>query len=645
MDTLVQKNTLSEKLGISVATVNNWIKTKVIPAPEAGNCYTQKTFENIISMLKKDQARLNSRANRTLLKKKALCYLGITNKERKKLLANIVNDFENSDLNADEGVLAASFAILRSNKLIDINWQINKNTRLDTLLSEWLEKYPHLDKIKNFYTQYEIPNSDDDILGAFYQSVQNISQKSNSGSYYTPSELLAEIKIPLNKTVLDPCCGSGGILLNILTRAHNPIDIFARDIDEIALKICYINLALFFNNKNIMPNISKQDITFNTNESRSLLSSERFDYIVTNPPWGSKFSAQEKEALCRSYPDLATSEIFSIALYNAMKMLKGDGELYFFLPHSFLNVAAHRKIRKYLFNGSTCNGDTCNESREISIKLLGKVFKGVLSESILLHIKNNSAESVKKNVFIQNKGSNNYQLPLQDIISPDYIISANAKAEDALLIDKIYKSKHMTLKQGTIFALGIVTGNNKKYLTEKKGLKSKPIFRGKDIDKYRFLKPEYYIEFQPTLYQQAAPADYYWQKKIVYRFISNKLVCALDNEGNLLLNSANLFISKNYPMETIVSLFNSDIYTFIFTKKFHSKKILKSHLQNLPLPILSNKMYHSIFDLYNEAFSKAYPESILKKKLFLYQEKIDKIICKAFSINKEEYNYIKSETM
>jgi len=616
MDTLVQKSRLSEKLGISIATLNNWIKTKVIPLPDSNNCYTKNTAELIINTIKNNQVRLNSRANRTLLKKKDLCYLGITNKDRKKLLSNIVNDFENSNLSIDEGVLALSFAILRSNKLIDTNWKINKASKLDTLLSEWIKKSPNPSKINKLYIQYEIPNFDDDILGAFYQSVQNISQKSSSGSYYTPSELLKDIKIPVNKTVLDPCCGSGGILLNILTKMHDPTKIFARDIDEIALNICYINLALFLNNKNIMPNISKQDITLPDNE--------QFDYIVTNPPWGSKFTAQQKESLCKLYPDIETSEIFSIALYNAVKMLKKNGELYFFLPYSFLNVATHRKIRTYLFNGKN----------NISIKLLGRVFNAVLSESILLHLKNSSAD---KCIFIQNKNNSNYQLAIQSIAPPDYIVSATSKTEDSVIIDKIYNTEHTTLTDNTIFALGIVTGNNKKHLTENKTLKSEPIFRGKDIDRYRFLEPRYYLLFQPALYQQVAPIDYYRQNKIVYRFISDKLVCALDKGGNLLLNSANLFISNNYPMETIVSLFNSDIYTFIFRKKFHSKKVLKSHLKDLPLPILSDKTHQFIFDLYNEAFSQK------NSNICLFQAKIDKIICTAFSINKTQYNYIKKE--
>ena len=183
----------------------------------------------------------------------------------------------------------------------------------------------------------------------------------------------------------------------------------------------------------------------------------------------------------------------------------------------------------------------------------------------------------------------------------------------------------------------IVTGNNKKYLTTEKTITSEAVFRGKDIEKYTFLEPKYYLEYKPGLYQQTAPEEYYRQEKIVYRFISDRLVCVLDKGNSLLINSANLFISKNYPMETIVSFFNSDIYTFIFRKKYHSRKVLKSHLQNLPLPILPDETHRFIYNLYNEAFSGK------NKNIALFQEKIDRIICNAFSIDEEQFNYIKSE--
>ncbi|MCL2184368.1 MAG: N-6 DNA methylase [Treponema sp.] len=618
MEELIRKETISEELGVSLATVNNWIKTRVIPSPDFQNCYSKIVFEQIIGAIKNSQKRLNSRANRNLLEKKTLCYSGITNKERKKLLSNLVKDFETSNFSVNEGLLALSLAILRSNKLIDAQCHANGKSKLDVMLSDWLLQTKNQDAVKSLFEKYEIQNFDDDILGAFYQSIQSISQKSFSGTYYTPSKLLTDIKIPLEKTVLDPCCGSGGILLNILSKDHDPSKIFARDIDDAALKICFINLVLFFNDKNIAPNISKHDITLSSLETHNC---NQFDYIVTNPPWGSKFTILQKEALIKLYPELSTSEIFSIALYNAHKMLKENGQIYFFLPYSFLNVAAHKNIRQYIFK----------DNNKVFINLLGNSFKGVLSEGILLHLIKSSSN---QDILIKNKNGNIYNLPLQNINPPDYIISATGKRQDALILDKIYSTEHTTLFDAA-FALGIVTGNNKKYLLKEKTKISKPIFRGKDIEKYVLSKPIYYLDFKPELFQQTAPEEYYRQEKIVYRFISGKLICALDKDGNLLLNSANLFISNNYPMETIVSFFNSDIYTFIFKKKFHSRKVLKSHLKSLPLPILSNETHQYIKKLYYETFSEKTGE------ISLYQNKIDKIICSAFLIDDEEYSYIK----
>jgi len=617
MDFLMQKETIGEKLGVSLATVNNWIKTAVIPPPDRDNCYSKTSFDYIIGVLKNSPDRLNSRANRSLQKKKEICYLGIIDKKRKKLLDTLINEFEKSELTIDEGVLAFSFALLRSNKMIKEDWQANRHSKIDALLSDWLAKSARQEMIRQLYAQYEISNLDDDILGAFYQSIQSVSQKSNIGSYYTPAELLKEIQISPDKTILDPCCGSGGILLNTVTKAHNPSKIFARDIDETALKICFINFALFFNDNNTAVNISKRDITAETSDFL-------FDYIVTNPPWGSKFPKKEKDNFIALYPELETTEIFSISLYNSLKMLKKNGELFFFLPHSFLNVAAHRNIRNYVFT----------RNNKIVIKPLGSVFKGVLSESVLIFIKKDTAENT---ITIKDKTGSAWQLPRKSIVSPDYMVSVTSNGKDTALMEKIYNTEHITLKDDTVFALGIVTGNNKKYLLNKKTEKAEAVFRGKDIQKYTLLEPEYFIEFQPELYQQTAPIEYYRQKKIVYRFICDKLVCALDNDNVLLLNSANLFISKKYPMETVVSFLNSDIYTFIFRKKYHSKKILKSHLQNMPLPVLSSGTHEYIYNLYNKFFADVHGNNED------FQREIDEIICKSFSIGKAQYDYIKGE--
>jgi hypothetical protein len=296
--------------------------------------------------------------------------------------------------------------------------------------------------------------------------------------------------------------------------------------------------------------------------------------------------------------------------------------LFFFLPHAFLNVAAHRKIREYVLG----------MPNTVSIKLLGNAFKGVLSESILLHIK---IQRKTTDVFVEDMRGSIYQLRRAAITGVDFIIPATIQNADDELLSKIYTAQYQTLTQNAVFALGIVTGNNSKYIAHSKDRNFEPVYRGKDIQKYFFSAPDCFIHFKPELYQQVAPLEYYRQKKIVYRFICDKLVCLYDRDNSLLLNSANVFISNVYPMETIVCLFNSPIYSYIYQKKYHSRKVLKSHLQSLPLPLFYDDTHRTFSVLHHEITSHP------AQKTLEIQHEIDALICKWFSISDKEYNYIK----
>lgn len=613
MQVLLRKEDIRDSLGISLATVNNWIKTSIIPAPDYGDRYTENTYNEIVQKIKKGSIKLNGRANRSQIDTKYITYLGIKDKNRKHLLEQIIERFEGSGLSIHEGVIALAISMLKCNNLFIEGSIVYKK------IFNWIEEISsNLTKL-SIFSDFTILNMDDDFIGAFYQSIQSISDKSVTGSYYTPSELLTTIKIEKNKSVIDPCCGSGGILLKVLNKNHNPSLIYARDIDSIALQICTVNLVLFFNDPNMAANISYYDFLFD--EDNGLFSEsykEKYDYIITNPPWGSKFSKKQKDLLVYQYPEISTTEAFGVALYKASKMISEEGELYFFLPHSFLNVSSHRNIRKHILNSIP----------QIEIKLLGNAFKGVLSEAILLSLKRH--DNSKRVIEVEDKKGKRYSLDRANIISPDYIITATSSNIDEEILGKIYSSDYSTLLGIADFALGIVTGNNKEHILERSTDKSEPIFRGKDIVPYKYLAPNCFIEFKPETYQQVAPLKYYRTKKIVYRFISDRIICAIDDNNSLVLNSANLFIPHSYPMETIVCLFNSDIYSFIYRKKFHSTKVLKSHLQSMPLPVFSEED-HSKYKLF-------YTNICCGN---MKQEDIDLEICKYFGLTTEDYRYIK----
>ncbi|MBR2463362.1 MAG: N-6 DNA methylase [Spirochaetaceae bacterium] len=595
------KKDIQNRFNISLATVNNWIKTGVIPSPKDG-CYTQDTYSTLINAIETNTDRLHSRANRSYQNASDIVFLGIKDKSRKELLIKLIDRFKASNFSIMEATACLGRQILLNNNLYNENSQI----------------YAKLNKIYagiNIFQSFHIENKNDDILGAFYQSVQSISRKSKVGSFYTPSELLSPINVPINAQILDPCCGSGSILINTLSKKHNPDKIFAFDIDETALLICHINLILFFNDDSISPHIEKRDLIFPDQTDLFSLENEKYDFIITNPPWGSKLTRKQKDFLLYNYSSLDTTEVFSIALYNSLKKLSGSGSLYFFLPESILNVSTHKNIRKFLLN----------THRNIEIFPLGMVFKGVQSECVLLKL---SEITDGKNHIIVEK-EKRYNLNIKNISPPNYFISYTVCERDDIILNKLYSTKSAKLSENTQFALGIVTGNNKKYVHTKKMEDEEPIFRGKDIFPYRLKQPETFIKFTPEVFQQVAPIRMFRTRKIVYKFISDKIVCALD-EGSLVLNSANIIIAPDYPMEILVCLFNSPIYTFIYQKKFKSKKVLKQHFKDFPLPILNTSLIQNLNEVYNGIISN--------DKM---QEDADKLICNYFAISESEYDYIK----
>lgn len=615
--TSVQK--ISNTLGISTATFLNWKKAGLIPKIPAID--DEDSYKKYIHQIKKNvEKKLSSRANRSLSTEKFVVYQGIKTKERKQLLLNLIDKFKKSSVSNEEGIISLIICQLRSENLLSKNWLLNPKTRIESDCKNWLkntsyDNHTTEEKIISIFNEFNFPNDNDDIIGAFYQSVQSISEKSTKGSFYTPTDLLENINIESGKTVYDPCCGSGNILLNVISSKHDSSLVSASDIDETALKICETNLVLFFHNPDIKSKIFKKDFL----EPTDLLK-DKYHFIVTNPPWGARFSEKEKTILSQKYTLLDNTESFSISLFNAVQILSDDGQLFFFLPKSFLNVKCHKKIRQYILNSKS----------SLSIKLLGHAFKGVVSEAILLKL---DKTKYSKNINVKSKDVS-YKINKEECKAPDFFICAKSDNKDSEIIDKIYSFAHTTLKNNADFALGIVTGNNKKFISEKKVKNQEAIYRGKNINPFFLTEPSEFLEFTPTKFQQTAPAKFYKTRKIVYRFIANRIICCISEKNELMLNSANIFIPKmDYPFETIVCLFNSTLYSFLYKKKFDSIKVLRSQIEELPLPNFTSSQHKELLSIYKKILST--------KKIKDGISEIDSLLCSFLSISDKEFNHIK----
>ena len=166
-----------------------------------------------------------------------------------------------------------------------------------------------------------------------------------------------------------------------------------------------------------------------------------------------------------------------------------------------------------------------------------------------------------------------------------------------------------------------------------------PIIKGSDISKFKIREATNFIKFEPENYQQVAPVEYYrTPEKLFYKFISNKLIFAYDNQQTLSLNSCNILIPTfgDLDIKYIMAVLNSSVSQFIFQKKFNSIKVLRSHLENIPIPKCDKKQQQQIINKVNKILESSDNANV--QKLF---EELDWMISKLYNLSYDEYLLIK----
>ena len=219
-----------------------------------------------------------------------------------------------------------------------------------------------------------------DVKGEIYEGLlqKNAEDvKSGAGQYFTPRPLIRAmvecIRPEPRKTIADPCCGSGGFLLAAQSYLSDPkhytLDREAKEflkrdtfrgweIVPATFKMSLMNLFLH----NIGDLYGEVPITLGD----ALLTDpgERFDYVLTNPPFGKKSSLtftneegeQEEEDLVYNRQDFWTTSSNKQLnfLQHINTLLKATGKAAVVVPDNVLfEGGAGETIRKKLLE--TCD--------------------------------------------------------------------------------------------------------------------------------------------------------------------------------------------------------------------------------------------------------------------------------------------------
>jgi type I restriction enzyme M protein len=212
-----------------------------------------------------------------------------------------------------------------------------------------------------------------DVKGDIYEDLLEkiaADTKSGAGQYFTPRALINAmvkcVRPTPDKRVADPCCGSGGFLLAVKTYLEQNFMLNSEqkkflkfqtfrgwEIVQSTYRLCLMNLFLH--------NISDFEGTPPITRADSLLTdpNERFDYILTNPPFGKKSSLtftneqgeQEQEDLVYNRQDFwaTTSNKQLNFVQHIRTLLKVGGTAAVVVPDNVLfEGGAGETVRKKL---------------------------------------------------------------------------------------------------------------------------------------------------------------------------------------------------------------------------------------------------------------------------------------------------------
>lgn len=470
----------------------------------------------------------------------------------------------------------------------------------------------------------ELPEGIDKIEYNFvpcvYQSLMLEGVRNLNGIYYTDEriakKMITDIFVSKQEKFLDPCCGGGAFLCEVA--AEDPLSLYGVDNDPLAVLMTGVNLLCKYADFDFIPNVFCFDFLeipnmFSESPHFSRIKKIKFDYIYTNPPWGNKGC---------NYPStfVSTKERASLFIEESSKQLKAGGLINFLLPSSIIKVKTHKDIRQYILSHFNLKKVVFYSDR----------FKGVFTDFVSMLICNETSKDLH---YIIEKENACFDVYMDKKQLGEYCMISLSNSIEQSILAKVESLRHDDLSH-SIWALGIVTGNNKEKVFKSPTADSEPIYTGKDVMPFGLKPPTNHIIYDRTQFQQCAREEYYRaSEKLIYKFISDKPVFAYDNTQALVLNSANVLIPSvsGFSVKNVMGLLNSELYCFVYKVLFKDVKVLKTNLSALAFPQLS---LHE-----NETLEEIVDRLIQNKE---DKECLNAFVYKKFGISNEQQEYIKT---
>ncbi|MCT7574347.1 N-6 DNA methylase [Aliarcobacter butzleri] len=423
-----------------------------------------------------------------------------------------------------------------------------------------------------------------------------------------------------NLKILDPACGSGAFLnqaLEYLIIEHKQLqndlalmgDLFSSytveesvlehnlygvDINEDAVEIARLSLWLrtaqrgraltnlndkikcgnsLIDDKNVVQNAFVWEEEF-----KEVFENGGFDVVIGNPPYGATLNKEEKDYFYSKFETVEYQlDTYTLFMEKAHKILKTNAKLAFIVPSTWLTMFYFKTLRKYLIENSYFENLLLfryqvfeDVTAETSILTLTK--NKEINEKINTNFYNNSNE-IETKIFkqiSQNDWINSYELGFNILFNGDKLKVIEKILKDSFELEKIvdvtvgikpYQTNKGTPKQTSDDVKNRVFDSDYKidetyynYIV------------GGSINKF-IINPSKtnWLKYGKFLAEPRQSLNFF-QKKIMVRQTSDKIISAIDYQGLLSLNNVhNIVINdERYSYEALVCILNSKLMDFYY---------------------------------------------------------------------------------
>ncbi len=338
-------------------------------------------------------------------------------------LTNTLKAIEQSTLGTDS---ADDFANLFEDLDLNSTKLGNNASDRNALVAKVLS---HLDDI-----DFDISNTEADVLGDAYEYLIGefaSGAGKKAGEFYTPqtvSTLLAKIVTQGKerlRSVYDPTCGSGSLLLRVKREVKDVDMIYGQEMNRTTYNLARMNMILHD------VHFAKFDIKQENILTRPQHLDKKFDAVVANPPFSANWSADPlflQDERFAAYGKLAPSSKADMAFVQHMLyQLDDNGTMAVVLPHGVLfRGSSEGVIRQYLI-------EQLNVVDTI-IGLPANIFYGTSIPTCILVLKKNR-EHTGNILFID--ASNDFEKQKnQNKLLPEHLENIIAAVENRQDIEK-----------------------------------------------------------------------------------------------------------------------------------------------------------------------------------------------------------------